>query len=919
VHAVIRLVWHTIKFARGRSLALGTGMLVAAVAFALLTANVEVNTARIQGAVGRNWRGSYDLVVLPANWKAPSVKATGADGGVIQLNYLTTATSGITLRQYHEIEKLPDVGVAAPLAIVGYVLQTIAMPVDLSSVSGGTGAKVFLLSSQVTADDGLSRYPVQPQSYVYVTPDRLSPLDLGQGESGYDEHLPDGSTAEVCHSFGSTEGVEPTPFGAPLDAATWLNMCYSRRGHARPTGYVMWSFPMLLAGIDPGPENALTHLAATVTSGAYLGPNEEYTIIDGRAAALPVLASTVPSDGDSEQVTVSVLPPAAVGVVRNSAPDEIARPLTAEHGTPVLRVTITAGQAWRRWLAELDAEDSPLDNAQLDFEDWTTGPIRYRTGPGGRLTPVSVSSDPASAWLATDGDYVDAPPDAADTAFRTLTEHFRTGAAGPITSLNLVGTFDPSRLPGFSGVGPGGPLASYRAPELTGADAASRAVLGGGPLLPDANIAGYAQPPPLLYTTLTGAVAAENPASFTGTQRQAAAPIGSIRIRVSGLHGTLQQELDTIAQVSQRIHQATGLKVVVTAGASPQPVTVSLPAGRYGRPALRLSESWAAIGVALVVLGQADRESLALFVLILLVCGLYLGGASLAGVRSRRGEIGVLRTFGWGRGRVFAMVLGEVLLLGVLAGVTGGALSAGLIAGLGLAIPMWHAAAVLPVAVLLACGSGVVPAWHATRIQPSRAVLASPRSPRRRGRRRIRTVTALAVSAVLRMPGRSALEAAGLAVGVAGVTVLIAVQVSFRTAIGASALGGLVTSAVRPADLMAAGLTLALSAAGIADLTYLGLRERTAELAVLAATGWSRPNLRRLLGTEAAVIASVGALAGGLVGLAVTAAAFGFTSAMGEVAAAAAVGGAVVTLAVTMAAITAALAHSVTTGLSFDE
>ena len=52
------------------------------------------------------------------------------------------------------------------------------------------------------------------------------------------------------------------------------------------------------------------------------------------------------------------------------------------------------------------------------------------------------------------------------------------------------------------------------------------------------------------------------------------------------------------------------------------------------------------------MLRQADRESLALLVLILVVCALFLSGASLAGVRGRRSEIGALRAVGWGRRQV---------------------------------------------------------------------------------------------------------------------------------------------------------------------------------------------------------------------------------------------------------------------------
>jgi putative ABC transport system permease protein len=296
------------------------------------------------------------------------------------------------------------------------------------------------------------------------------------------------------------------------------------------------------------------------------------------------------------------------------------------------------------------------------------------------------------------------------------------------------------------------------------------------------------------------------------------------------------------------------------------------------------------------VLHQADRESLALLVLILVVCALFLSGAALAGVRGRRTEIGALRAVGWGRRQVFTMVLGEVVALGIAAGLAGAGLSAGLISGLGLHVPLSRALLVLPVAAVLATVSGLAPSWAASRIPPAEALQPAARAPRRGGRR-VRTVTGLAITGIVRAPGRSAVAATGLAVGVAGLTVLLAAHVSFATSIGDSELAGLVTGSTRGTDLVSVLLTIALSAGGVADLTYLNLRERAGELAALAASGWGRRQLGRLLTGEAVVTAGTGSVVGAAIGLTVAGVAFGLTLPVLATAALAAVGGTAVTLA----------------------
>src|SRR5580692_7362400 len=101
---MIRLVGRGVRFARGRAVALAAGMLVAAVAFSLLTASVEVSAAQVKGVVNANWRGEYDLLVLPRG----SVQ-TGAGKHLVQVNYLSTSTSGITMARDATIARLPGV------------------------------------------------------------------------------------------------------------------------------------------------------------------------------------------------------------------------------------------------------------------------------------------------------------------------------------------------------------------------------------------------------------------------------------------------------------------------------------------------------------------------------------------------------------------------------------------------------------------------------------------------------------------------------------------------------------------------------------------------------------------------------------------------------------------------------------------
>ncbi|MGH3165962.1 MAG: FtsX-like permease family protein, partial [Trebonia sp.] len=106
--------------------------------------------------------------------------------------------------------------------------------------------------------------------------------------------------------------------------------------------------------------------------------------------------------------------------------------------------------------------------------------------------------------------------------------------------------------------------------------------------------------------------------------------------------------------------------------------------------------------MAVTVLDAVDRSSVTLFVLILVVCALFVANSATAAVRGRRRELGVLAALGWTRPRLFAVVLGEVAMIGLIAGILGALLSPSLAAAVGLHASPTRAALAIPVAMVLA-------------------------------------------------------------------------------------------------------------------------------------------------------------------------------------------------------------------------
>jgi putative ABC transport system permease protein len=847
-----RLAWSQLRFRAARAVALLAGMLLAATAFTVLTAASRTSQLRTVGTVTAHFRPAYDILVRPRGARTKLETSTGT----VQPNFLSGIYGGISLAQYHAIERIPGVQVAAPIAMVGYTLIRAGVAVPLPATDAARpGRQLYRYATTWVSAGGTIRVP-QPPSYLYLTPDRIG---LDSSGDTY-EDLPGGSRATVCPQ---PAGLPASPFSAAAQSSGW---CWSKidanagavtlqHPPGEPYAIVNWEFPMLIAAIDPAAEAKLDGFNRALTSGRYLGEGDGGGRAGNGQPTFPVLAAAGSGIGEYALTQVQRLP-APDGPVTLSAATMAGE--TAVPGQTVLTVRTSAAQAYRQVLTLAG------DNQAVDAYE-TAGPVGYRRG-GGLLTAVPVSN-PVSVWQPGQAmSALLAPPvDETATQYRPLAgyDYIGSQAAGGAPEMRLVGVFDPARIRGFDPLSRV-PLGPFQPVAAAPADAASRAALGGD-LLPSLNLGGYVGQPAQLITTLAALPVLESSQQFSGNSR-AADPISVIRVRVAGVTGPNPVSLERIREVAQQIAVGTGLDVDIVAGSSPEPVTVGLPAGRYGQPSLELTQGWVKKGVAVAILTAVDKKSLLLFALILVVCVLFVANSATAAVRGRRRELGVLASLGWTRPRLFAAVLGELAGIGLAAGVLGAVAALPLSDAFGLRASPGRAALAVPVAVAVAVAAGLVPAWLAARADP----VASVRPPVlavRRGRQP-GGITALAVVNSARAPGRTLIGVISLAVGVAGLTVLAAVTAAFRGVVVGSLLGDAVAVQVRGVDYVAVAATVTLGVLAVADVVFLNIRERAAELATIRSFGWRESALARLVVTEGAVIGVAGSLAGAALGLA---------------------------------------------------
>lgn len=860
-----RLAWSDLRSRTARTLALLLGMVLAATAFTVLTAASRTSQLRTVGTVAAQFQPAYDILVRPKGARTELEARTGT----VQPNFLSGIYGGITMAQYHQIQGIPGVQVAAPVAMVGYTMILAAVRVYLPPADyARPGRQLYRYTTTWVSAGGADRI-TQPPSFLYLTPGRIH-LNMSTGAGR--ELLPGGSSVRVCRL---APGAAAEPFGPAAQSAGY---CWSKvdglvgsyispgAPHHGVYGYVAWELPMLIAAIDPEAEARLDGLNQAITAGRYMRENAG----DGRTKAgpgpgqptVPVLATSASGIGE-EAVT------RMVRLAAPSAPLSLSTAMMSRDADvpgPAVRISaVSAQHAYQQMLAASRRRDGldSIDNL------WTVGPARYHRARNGSLTAIPVDN-PRSTWqLIPDagGGLLPVPMDEEDTQYRSVHSHVPPSSVTPLPLARLTGVFDPARIRAFSPLSQV-PLGPYDPVAATAANAASRRALTGGRLLPSLNLGGYVSQPVQLITALAALPALENRSTYSG-DLHARDPISVIRVRVAGVTGPNPVSLERIREVAQQISVGTGLDVDIVAGSSPVPTIVNLPAGKFGQPALTLSEGWVKKGVAVAILTAVDKSSLALFALILVACVLFVANSATAAVRGRRHELGVLACLGWTRPRLFGLVLGELSVVGLAAGALGAAAALPLSAALGLHASPARALLAIPVAVAVAVVAGAAPAWLASRAEPVAAarppVLAVRRGHHPGG------ITALALVNVARTPGRATVGALALAVGVAGLTLLTAVTVAFRGVVVGSLLGNAVAVQVRGVDYVAVVATIALGVLAVADMMFVSIRERAAELATIRSFGWRESALARLVVTEGTVIGVIGSLAGAALGLAAAA------------------------------------------------
>jgi cell division protein FtsX len=861
---VLRNLWAH----RERAALVVTSAVLIAAAFALFASASSATTVTADQALSRYWRTTYDILVRP-----PGV-VTDIEHryGLVEANHLSGTRGGITFEQYERIRGIPEVEVAAPIAMLGYQDRT----PPLVGIGDPLPDGIYRVSVTATIWDGyrslVATLPKPYYAFYYQHLDQIPPWDE-QYSKEYQEEL----------------------VRLGLIAAGWADWC----GFIIRTPY--FQDKALLAAVDPVQEARLIHLDQMIVEGDYL-PDDAPTILDRRGFPIvPLLLNGHNYVSETitirlEQVKVFDGEPALLDGLRAiSGREEI----EAAPRQVAWKGTLSVPQEWRNLAPLLETVDGHVVTNSSWAGDiggflYAPAPIRYRVMqdppallPAGRLVleAIPLGTTPAEERFEHEEFLPPGFVELLDMAtwrrspelvFRKLEPQFRQEL---IFKPYVQGLFEVDALTALGDASPNQvPLETYFPPLVTlRYDEAGQPVEPPATLRPTLNAGGYLASPPDMLITLDAArylltegcverlPVEGSPSRLEHTECSPAQEdiISAIRVRVGGITDLTPQAQARIEQVAQRIVELTGLHVDIMVGSSPQHVLVHIPG--YGEvPGLGyVEEDWVQKGVATLVTTGVNRADALLFSTMLVACLLFLFNANYVSVLSRLPEFGIMRALGWRSRTLLSLVVSEALVLGLLGGVLGASLALGIVCAFALPVPPERVALLVPWGGGAFVLGAILPAWRAARVPPA-SVIGAGETTSGRHVPGGSSLLGYAVGATLRRPARTMATLAGLALAT-GLLVFLKLAIDgLDGALYGTLLGTWIRAQIRPYHLMMGGVALLASAFTVAEAMMLNVIQRQREIGLLGALGWRQVDLFRAFLAEGGLLG----LAGGLLGLA---------------------------------------------------
>ena len=799
---MIKLIFQNWWRRKERFFLLLVGVIIISAGLTYLVGLSNQSKGTVEKNLQERWTASYDIVVRPEGSRSVT-----ENKNLLEPNYMSGLSGGISMEQYETIKGIEGVEVAAPIAMIGYSDYTVAFGDATNLLEPG----IYRRKMTQQINNGLS-IEEEHSDYYFTYPN------------------------DVWNYFGK-DGSYGT--GAPL------------------TDYTVHSI-VLLAAIDPEQENKLIGLENAIVqkgSSRYFNETDRYHMVDRQGNKLHEIPIIVNAQNFVDTTTTISFERVNIPFTRENA-NETMEEIREKGGGDYLETLETTVVEQKEWSQEEIFQKFVSNTTGVDWETgeevattsqafdpnhvigiaFKPNPIQFEemTSPFAERWPFSYQIVPIENGEDAIGRYRNLQtyrvPNLVAEEFIDL----------PRLNPKFIGFYDASKLKLSMDPTTELPMETYR-------PATARFVMDseGNPISPAVDVKPTDDPldfltnPPGMLTTLE---AAEN---ILGED-----PISTIRIKVAGVSALNEDSQQILERVAKEIEEKTGLITDITLGSSPQLALTYVP-GLNGEESIGwIEQPWVNIGSAISIFKEANIGFITLMISVVVVAITYVWSASIVNVLARRKEFAVLLAIGWRPSQLNRMLLIEGVLIGLFA-----TSISWFILGI---ISVTSSDAVTPVRFLLTgvfaltvyIIGALLPMNIVRKISPYEAMREGEITVNGRRIVRANSIYAIAANHFLTKWKRSFLSVLAIALPSTLLAVFLYITVRMQGVMFTSLLGEYVAFEVGTFHYVAIAIALLIALLTTAEINWQNVSERQQEIGILQAIGWRRDSIRKLILAE---------------------------------------------------------------------
>ncbi|WP_010094760.1 ABC transporter permease [Ornithinibacillus scapharcae] len=799
---MIRFIWQNWWRRKERFILLIIGAFIVSAGLTYLIGLSETNKGTIVDTLQKRWSASYDIVVRPEG-----TRSVTEDKQLLEPNYLSGLSGGISLEQYETIKDIPGVEVAAPIAMIGYVWYD----VDFGQVE--------------LQEEGIYRRVM---------------------------------TKKVNN--GLQEETESNNYYFPYNVWDIAN-----KGPEYGVGdqYLEWlvSGESLLAGIDPEQEAKLVGLDKAIIdigSSRYFSNEDKHYVNESTGFhELPIIVNQHSFLDKMDRITFEKLD---IGITKENAYEVMedvkenggASYLDTIDGQVVDTFSVSGEEAFRAFVNKMTGVDwetgevldpSGTKENSVDSAYMGVSGIVYKPSP---LEYSEISSPYPDRWpysyqVVPVQNGEDAPPLYQDKeSYREPVLTAEDFMEMPRIRPDWIGFYDTANLSISKDPTTELPMETYR-------PATAEYVMdqGGNPINPPKQLKPTGDPynfltdPPGMLTTIEAAEA------ILGDE-----PISSIRIKVAGVADLGDESQVMLEQVAREIEEKTGLITDITLGSSPQLALTYVP-GLNGQEDIGwLQQPWVNIGSSISIFKETKIGFSGVVASVIAVAIIYVWASGIVSLLARRKEFAVLLSIGWRPSRLSRLLFIESSLIGLFVALISWMMLGFVYVSSDATITfdrfLWTGLFGLMVYVL----GSFIPMLMTRNISPYEAMRTGEIAGKGKQLIRARGINRMAFNHFIGKWKRSFLSVISIALPTALLAVFLYITFRLRGVMYTSLLGEYVALEIGPAHYVAIIVSLVIAILTTAEITWQNVTERREEISLLQAIGWRRWQIRRLILAE---------------------------------------------------------------------